>query len=151
MAKTGTGRAKPKTKTVGAKRPSPKKRAAARGDQSRKESGKPASAKTASRSPGPTRPRAGTPRKHVEATVHDGHGYTLKDRVRRAEQHREPAPTLVESEAVGFMLSDPGLLEEVREEAFVELAGVVERKLAVHGHRLTRFEAANVAWRILGR
>ena len=76
---------------------------------------------------------------------------TLKQRVRRADEGREPAPTLVESEAVGLVLATPGLLDEMREQAFVELAGVVERMLAARGHRLTRFEAANVAWRILDR
>jgi hypothetical protein len=76
---------------------------------------------------------------------------TLKERIHRLEQRNEPPPTLVESEAVGYLLAAPDLMDEVRELAFLELAIVVERKLLEHGRPLTRLESANVAWRILGR
>jgi len=75
---------------------------------------------------------------------------TLKERVEQALNQSEPIPTAPESDAVRFAISKPGLLDEVREQAFVELAGVVERKLAEHGHHLTPSEAANVAWWIVG-
>ena len=68
----------------------------------------------------------------------------------QAAEHNEPSPTTTESEAVRFAISMPGLLDEVREEAFVELGGVVQRKLGKHGVVLTPFEAANVAWWIVG-
>ena len=75
---------------------------------------------------------------------------TLKDRVEQAAERKEPSPTTAESEAVRFAISVPGLLDEVREEAFVELGSVVQRKLAKHGVHLTQAEAANVAWWIVG-
>jgi hypothetical protein len=75
---------------------------------------------------------------------------TLKDRVEQAVGRSEPRPTTAESDAVRLAISVPGLLDEVREEAFVELGGVVQRKLAKHGVRLTQSEAANVAWWIVG-
>ena len=75
---------------------------------------------------------------------------TLKDRVEQAAEKSEPRPTTAESEAVRFAISVPGLLDEVREEAFVELGGVVQRKLAKLGVHLTQLEAANVAWWIVG-
>jgi hypothetical protein len=150
MAKKTTRRPASGKKTAGAKHASQKKGPARVSDRSPKAHAKVAASRSVSRQGGPPRPRTSASPKSSPST-HDGHGYTLKDRVRRAEQHNEPAPTLAESEAVGYALSRPDLLDEVREQAFVELAGVVERKLAQHGHRLTRFEAANVAWRILGR
>ena len=76
---------------------------------------------------------------------------TLIERVRQEKARSTTQPTLAESEAVGLVLSTPGLLDELREQAFVALAVSVERKMAELGHRLTRFEAANVAWRILDR
>jgi hypothetical protein len=75
---------------------------------------------------------------------------TLKERVEQAVNHNEPTPTTAESDAIRFAISVPGLLDDVREEAFVELAGVVQRKLAKHGVRLTQSEAATVAWWIVG-
>ena len=75
---------------------------------------------------------------------------TLKDRVEQAAEQSEPIPTTAESDAVRFAISVPGLLDEVREEAFVELAGVVQRKLAKNGVHLTQPEATNVAWWIVG-
>jgi hypothetical protein len=151
MAKKGTRQTASGKKSTGVKRGRPKKRPARVRDQPTKAGAKVAPSTTVSRPGMSKRRRTGTS-KEGDRLAADVHGYTLKDRVRRAaEQQSEPAPTLVESEAVGYALSRPELIEEVREEAFVELAGVVERKLAAHGHPLTRFEAANVAWRILGR
>jgi hypothetical protein len=76
---------------------------------------------------------------------------TLIERVRQDKARSEAPPTLAESEAVGLVLSTPGMLDDLREQAFVALTVSLERKLAELGHRLTRFEAANVAWRILER
>lgn len=75
---------------------------------------------------------------------------TLKDRVEQAVEQKEPSPTTAEAEAVRFAISVPGLLDEVREEAFVELGSVVQRKLAKHSVHLTQAEAANVARWIVG-
>jgi hypothetical protein len=75
---------------------------------------------------------------------------TLKDRVEQAATHSEPSPTATESDAVRFAISMPGLLDDVREEAFVELGGVVQRTLSKHGVQLTQTEAGNVAWWIVG-
>ena len=87
----------------------------------------------------------------VEREIASDHpGTTLKERVEKALNHGEPPPTAAESEAIRLAISIPGLLDEVREQAFVALAGVVERKLAEHGRHLTQSEAANVAWWIVG-
>ena len=99
-------------------------------------------------------PKAGRTRRQSGAgegnTVAVKPAATLRDRVEQALNQREPIPTAAESEAVRFAISMPGLLDDVREQAFVELAGIVARKLAQHGYQLTQSEAANVAWWIVG-
>ncbi|HEY4309662.1 MAG TPA: hypothetical protein VGN12_09455 [Pirellulales bacterium] len=75
---------------------------------------------------------------------------TLKNRVDQAAEKREPRPTAAEADAVRFAISVPGLLDSVREEAFIELGRVVQRTLEKHGVHLGESEAANVAWWIVG-
>ncbi|HEY1599143.1 MAG TPA: hypothetical protein VGG64_06045 [Pirellulales bacterium] len=108
-------------------------------------------AKSAAAKVSPTRPKSGARPAKKPALAANGRLATLKERIRRLELQNEPPPTLVESEAVGYLLAAPDLMDEVRELAFLELAIVVERKLKEHGRPLTRLESANVAWRILGR
>ncbi|MBI2826470.1 MAG: hypothetical protein HYX69_17470 [Planctomycetia bacterium] len=74
---------------------------------------------------------------------------SLKDRLAEADLRGDPTLSSAESNAVHSVATTAGLLDHIREQAFVELAGVVERELARHGHRLSRREAANVAWEIL--
>ena len=119
--------------------------------RSRKPNAKATRAKAVAAPTAPTRPKprkGSTPKKSVAVETRLA---TLKERVRRAELRNEPAPTLIESEAVGYLLASPDLMDEVRELAFLELAAVVERKMTESGRPLTRLESANVAWRILGR
>jgi hypothetical protein len=108
------------------------------------------SAATGSRKPSSVRATPKTTKRKPSSRKGNPPASTLKDRVEQAAEHKEPSPTTAESEAVRFAISVPGLLDEVREEAFVELGGVVQRKLAKHGVHLTQAEAANVAWWIVG-